>query len=81
MRCDLLLDLAQAPRVRGRPCERQRVPVGREREVPQPPLERLALDRAAFEVLLEPVRETALADGRVARRVLAEDPLPLAAVH
>ena len=49
----LELDLAQPTHVRERSAERGDVDVDRGTEVPQPPLERLAAERAPLEILLE----------------------------
>jgi len=78
---DLLLDLPQAPGVRRRACERERVPVGGEREVAHPPLERLAAHRAPLEILVELVRKPPFEQRVLPRCVLAEDPLALAAIQ
>jgi hypothetical protein len=78
---DLLLDLPQAPGVRRGTRERERVPVGGQGEVAQAPLERLAADRTALEVLIEPVGQPPFEQRVLARRVFAEDPLAFAAIQ
>jgi hypothetical protein len=67
--------------MRRRPSERERVPVGGQREVAQAPLERLAAHRAALEVFVEPVGEPLFQQRVLPRRVLAEDPLAFAAIQ
>jgi hypothetical protein len=67
--------------VRGRPREREGVPVGRKREVAHPPLERLPTHRTALEVLVERLGEPPFEQRLLPRCVLAEDPLALAAIQ
>jgi hypothetical protein len=67
--------------VRRRTRERERVPVGGQREVAQAPLERLAAHGTALEVLVEPVGEPPFEQRALPRRVFAEDPLAFAAIQ
>jgi hypothetical protein len=77
----LVLDLPQPARVRRPPGQRDRVAVRRQREVAQAPRQGAADERAALEILVEPVGKPTLQLGLLPRPVLAEDPLAFSPVQ